>query len=38
LAELEITYTDVRQILQKLKPEDYSEGPQEDKLNQIADM
>lgn len=38
LAELEITFTDVRKILQKLEFEDYSEGPLEDKLHQIADM
>jgi len=38
LADLEITFTDVQQILQQLKVEEYSEGPLEDQLHKIANM
>lgn len=38
LVELDINYSYCREVLKKLKVEDYSEGPLEDKLHQIADM
>ncbi len=38
LTELEIAPFERLKILEKLKAEDYSEGPLEDKLEQIADM
>ncbi len=37
-ADLEITQTDARKIIERLEVKDYSEGPLDEKLHNIGDM